>query len=197
MTHELQQAGLAPDQMLARLTSFIDQIVTFSQRIGLDLTAYQMDHIALRINDEKLAQQAHQAWLAYGDEISSAQINGRPIIVLAFNPVLDAGCWKIDCLELPYPALGKAYPAQDWEHVEFVIPSNAQTAQEYLEDLLARFPLFAVQYAQFESLGVKVKLSSPKGEGERLANPTVALKWQGITIKLHPHALKAVIESER
>lgn len=196
MTHELQQAGLAPDQMLDRLTSFIDQIVAFSARIGLDLTAYQMDHIALRINDEKLAQQAHQAWLAYGEELSCAQINGRPIIVLAFQPKLDAGRWKIDCLELPYPAVGKTYPTQDWEHVECVIPSKAQTAQAYLDDLLVRFPTFAAQYAQFVTLGIKVKLSSPKGEGERLANPTVALKWQGITIKLHPHALKDIVESE-
>ncbi|QSA19814.1 VOC family protein, partial [Vibrio furnissii] len=45
--------------------------------------------------------------------------------------------------------------------------------------------------------GVKTKLSSPKGEGDRLNNPTVAFKWQGVCIKLHPHTLKTIVASER
>lgn len=47
------------------------------------------------------------------------------------------------------------------------------------------------------SLGVKVKQSCPSGDAERIANYTVAFKYQGVCIKLHPHSLKAVIESEQ
>ena len=196
MSTPLIQAGLAPRQMLSRLDSFIEKIAAFSSYIKFDFLPYQMDHIALRINDVQLAQSAREAWAEYGQEISAAQINGRPIVVFEFLQPIQTKEWRIECLELPFPAQGKVYPTQDWEHVEFVVPSDAQTAEDYLNDLFKRFPEFATCWPELEAKGIKTKLSSPKGEGERLANPTVAFKWQGVTIKLHPHSLKRVIESE-
>ncbi len=74
---------------------------------------------------------SHQAWTQYGKVISQAQINGRPIIVIEFDKMLESRGWKIECLELPYPAEGKIYPTEGWEHVEFVIPSHAETADEF------------------------------------------------------------------
>ncbi|WP_198596977.1 VOC family protein, partial [Vibrio sp. 10N.261.52.A1] len=68
------------------------------------------------------------------------------------------------------PAEGKIYPSQDWEHVEFVIPSHAQTADEYLADLKDTYPQFAANFETLAEQGIKIKLSSPKGEGERLNN---------------------------
>ncbi|PMH41898.1 hypothetical protein BCU68_15005 [Vibrio sp. 10N.286.49.B3] len=197
MPSQLSTLGLAPQQMLQNLDGFMDRITQLSELIKLDLTFAQADHIALRINEAEVASQAHQAWLAYGSVISQAEINGRPIIVLAFEQVLKSRGWSIECLELPYPAAGKIYPEQNWEHVEFVIPSHAQTAEAYLEDLKATYPAFALQWDNLAELGVKTKLSSPKGEGERLNNPTVAFKYQGICIKVHPHSLKRIVESEQ
>lgn len=55
---------------------------------------------------------------------------------------------------------------------------------------------FAIDHI-LAALGVKVKLSSPQGDRQRLANPTVAFKWQGVCLKLHPYSLRQVIESER
>ncbi len=196
MTTPLEAAQLAPWQMRANLAEFILNIQKLIDILHLDLHAYQMDHIALRINESELATAAHQAWLSEGVEISNAQINGRPIIVLAFHQPLNSGIGPIECLELPYPAQGKSYPQQGWEHVEFVVPSEATDASLYLQDLLARFPAFAAHWDELEARGVEVKLSSPKGEGERLANPTVAFKYQGVCVKLHPHPLKAIIASE-
>ncbi|MGS0726836.1 VOC family protein, partial [Shewanella sp. 0m-11] len=43
---------------------------------------------------------------------------------------------------------------------------------------------------------IKVKMSSPKGDKERLANPTIAFKKDGICVKVHAHGIKAVIASE-
>ncbi len=76
------------------------------------------------------------------------------------------------------------------------MPSRANSAEDYLLDLMSQFPMFASHFTELEQLGVKTKLSSPKGEGERLNNPTVAFKWDNICIKLHPHPLKKIIESE-
>ncbi|OLQ91177.1 hypothetical protein BIY21_13495 [Vibrio ponticus] len=193
----LASAELLPEQLKQKLPEFMLKIQSLSEKLQIDLAEFQADHIALRINEQELAEQAHQAWLKEGVEISNAQINGRPIIVLAFHQPLAALNWQIECLELPYPAEGKIYPEQSWEHVEFVIPSQAQTADEFADELKQRFPALAEQWDNLAEMGIKVKLSSPKGEGERLNNPTVAFKHQGVCIKLHPHTLKAIVASEQ
>ncbi len=188
---QLIEANLHPKQMLERVDAFAQKIAGLGQALGLDLSQFQADHIALRINDSNLAKLAHEAWSELGATISQAQINGRPIVVIAFDTPIIAGAWSIDCLELPYPAPGKIYPSQDWEHIEFVIPSDKTDAQEYLQDIKQRFSSFNLE------TGMKMKLSSPKGEGERLANPTIAFKKDGVCIKLHPHPLKKIVESEQ
>ena len=197
MSKQLDLNQLTPEQMLINMHPFWEKIETFSAELGLELEAFQADHIALRINDPELAKLAHKAWQAYGTEISSAEINGRPIIVIEFTKPLKINGWSIECLELPYPAPGKLYPHQGWEHVEFVVGSKAQTADEYLTDLKKRFPQLDNRWSSLSEQGIKTKLSSPKGEGERLVNPTVAFKKDGVCIKLHPHSLKDVVNSEK
>ncbi len=197
MTPELVEKRLTPDLMIQDLDAFMTKIEALASMLCLDLSLAQADHIALRINDTETAQQAHQAWSQYGKVISQANINGRPIIVIEFDKALESNGWKMECLELPYPAEGKTYPTESWEHVEFVIPSHAQTADEFLADLKHSYPQFGAQFEKLDEMGVKIKLSSPKGEGERLNNPTVAFKYQGVCIKLHPHSLKRIVESEQ
>ncbi|MEF1291646.1 VOC family protein [Vibrio sp. M260118] len=197
MSKELTNAGLMPVQMKSKLDDFMHKIQSLSELLHINLSRFQADHIALRINESELAKQAHYEWQKEAQVISQAEINGRPIIVLLFNLPLECMSWEIECLELPYPAPGKIYPQQSWEHVEFVVPSQAQTADEYLSDLKQQFPEMADNWDKLEQLGIKTKLSSPKGEGERLNNPTVAFKWNGVCIKLHPHSLKHIVESEQ
>ncbi|MEI8596083.1 VOC family protein [Photobacterium sp. Hal280] len=190
---DLQQANLQPEQMLAQLPEFMVKIERLAEELGLDLSACQADHIALRVNRTALATALHQAWLTYGDEWSTNVINGRPIVVIGFHQPLQAGQWQIEALELPYPG-DKTYPVQGWEHVEFVVPCQASTTAEFKAALEARFP--ALNWDKVAKAGIAVKASSPAGEKERLANPTFAFKKNGVCIKLHPCSLKAVIESE-
>ncbi|MDS1832059.1 VOC family protein [Vibrio vulnificus] len=197
MSNLLAEKRLTTQQMLEDLPGFMQKIESLADLLQLDLSFAQADHIALRVNENQTAQLSQQMWSEQGKVISQANINGRPIIVIEFDASLASRGWKIECLELPYPAEGKAYPQEGWEHVEFVVPSHAQTAEDYLADLKHTYPAFGAQFSKLEELGVKVKLSSPKGEGERLNNPTVAFKYQGICIKLHPHSLKRIVESEQ
>lgn len=192
----LSLESLSPQVLRAQFPHFWCQVEQFSQALGIDTTVLIADHIAMRINDWDLTEQVHQAWLKEGQQISNATINGRPIIVIELSQPLRIENQEIDCLELPYPS-DKNYPNQGWEHVEFVVKSEARTADALLDDVKFMFPLMAQRWEQFESQGIQVKLSSPKGEGERLANPTVAFKRDGVCIKLHPHTLKAVIASEQ
>lgn len=188
--------SLSPASLRTQLPQFWQKIEQLSELLGLEVDNLTADHIAMRINDWTLTEQVHQAWLEQGAQLSNAMINGRPIIVLQLTQPLKVASQTIDCLELPYPS-DKTYPQQGWEHVEFVVTSTAQTADDFVQDVLQAFPKLDSQWEQLAEMGVKVKLSSPKGEGERLANPTVAFKKGGVCIKLHPHTLKAVIASEQ
>ncbi|UXI02828.1 VOC family protein [Photobacterium sp. TY1-4] len=193
MMQKLREAGLHPEQMLAQLPEFVARIEALAREMNLSLTAYQADHLALRVNDREMAEALHLAWLAYGEEWSCTQINGRPIIVIGFHQPLQVGCWQIEALELPYPG-EKQYPQQGWEHIEFVIPSEADTTDALKIALDETFP--QLPWDELAAKGIKVKASSPAGEHERLPNPTYAFKKGGVCIKLHPCSLKAVIESE-
>lgn len=185
------------------VSSLYDSLCDFSFRIdgllgllGLNLNDYQADHIALRVNDPSLAFGLHQQWLTQGDELSLNTINGRPIAVIKLEKALLCGHWNIFCVELPYPS-EKHYANEGWEHVEWVIPSRAKTPEAFLDDVLRHFPLLKMRWNTLETMGIKVKLSSPKGEGERIANPSIAFKHKGVCVKLHPVSLEAVIDSEK
>lgn len=192
----LMESGLHPQQMKNQLHDFMLKVQQLCQHLQIDLSPFLLDHIALRINNWSLAEAAHQAWLAQGSVVSEAEIHGRPIIVFSLSQPLRSQGWSIDCLELPYPGKGKVYSQQGWEHVEFVVPSLAESAEAYQQDILRQFPSLAKQWQQLTELGIQTKLSSPQGKGERLSNPTLAFKWQGVCIKLHPHRLMSIIQSE-
>ncbi|MDD9156497.1 VOC family protein [Aliivibrio sp. S4TY2] len=192
----LKQQQLEPQQLINALPSFMERIQKLLDVLEIDLTQYQADHIALRINDCEVAEAAHQAWLQQAEEWSNNEINGRPIIALGFNQALTSNGWSIECLELPYPG-DKSYPQQGWEHVEWVIPCNVDSQEAFLDYVFKTFPILKGKWDNLASLGVKVKQSCPSGDAERIANYTIAFKYQGVCIKLHPHSLKAVIESEQ
>ncbi|WP_373417880.1 VOC family protein [Vibrio parahaemolyticus] len=42
-----------------------------------------------------------------------------------------------------------------------------------------------------------MKVSQPKGQQERLPNPTLAVSNGEVTVKYHPFSLKKIIESEK
>ncbi|PKF51567.1 VOC family protein [Enterovibrio nigricans] len=178
------------------LPQFSERMLNLLDTLGLDLTAYQADHIALRVNDLALAKSLHQAWLKESEELSVNTINGRPIVVVKAKEPLAFGVWQTQCVELPYPG-DKVYAEEGWEHAEWVIPSKATTPETFLEDVFETFPELKTGWSELNALGVKVKLSSPSGEGERLSNPTVAFKYKGVCVKLHPVSLEQVIESEK
>ena len=192
----LSTNSLFPKALLADLPRFWGDILTLADELGIDTQPLVADHIAMRINDLDVVKTAHQKWLTQGRQISNAMINGRPIIVIEFENPLQVENHSIECLELPYPS-DKTYLNEGWEHVEFVVPSSAKTAPEFVEEVKAAFPQLKVNWDSLGEKGIKVKLSSPQGKGERLVNPTVAFKKNGVCIKLHPHTLKEVIASEQ
>ncbi|SHO55914.1 VOC family protein [Vibrio quintilis] len=194
MQYVLTQKRLTPELMCEDISGFTDKISQLCELLDMDLTELEIDHIAMRINDLDTTQAVHQVWMRQGQVISESLIHGRPIIVIELTQPLKLGQWQTKYLELPYPAEGKHYPVEGWEHVEFVIPSTALTADVFFAELCRKFPRMKDNAKKHH---IQIKQSSPQAEGERLVNPTIAFKWNHVCIKLHPNSLKDVIASEQ
>jgi predicted metalloenzyme YecM len=181
---------------------FSQRISVFIHRLGLDNLALNCDHAALRVNDNQTAQLLVDEFSQHGKIISNNIINGRPILIIKLAEPLVIGAMKIQCVELPFPS-DKSYPVEGWEHIELVFPSQAQTCDELVAELIEKVPLLADVIAgntiagSDENSDIKVKQSSPKGDKERLANPTIAFKANGICVKVHPHDIQKIVESEQ
>ncbi|WP_434938354.1 VOC family protein [Shewanella sp. HL-SH8] len=173
---------------------FSVQIQAFITQLGLTSLSLTCDHAALRVNNSQTAQALADEFAQLGQVISNNIINGRPILIIKLSEPMMMGTTSIECVELPFPS-DKVYPMEGWEHVELVFPSNAQTCDDLVSQLIAHVPQLADVIAG--KTDVKVKLSSPKGDNERLANPTIAFKANGICVKVHPHDIQTIIESEQ
>jgi predicted metalloenzyme YecM len=189
---------LTPAELIDSAPRFAKDVIALADELGLPLRDYACDHIALRVNDWQACESLYRDWLALGQELSCAEINGRPIVVFELSQPLTVLDWTVACVELPYPS-DKRYPQEGWEHMEWVIPSQALTVEAFADELKERFALLAELWrgGKLAAMGVTVKLSTPSGEGERWANHSVAFSRNGICIKLHPLSLKEVVLSER
>jgi len=170
------------------LPRFLHSLYHLAQRLGLDLAALEVDHIALRCNQNTTAERWKQGLLRLGTLFSEKQIAGRPIALFELTPPLQVGPWPISIIELPWPGQ-RLYRHEGWEHIEVVLRGDADTLGTRALALMADEGLI--------QQGISVKSSAPQGEGERLPNPTLAVTDGQVTIKFHPWSLKEIVESER
>ncbi|MFI8418347.1 VOC family protein [Serratia sp. NPDC078593] len=170
------------------LPRFEQALTAFAAKLHLDLAQFTADHISVRCHQNTTAERWRKGLLQCGSLMSEAMINGRPICLFTLSTAIELGPWCIDCVELPFPG-DKRYPHEGWEHVELAIGGDPET-------LYAR----ALALMPDEALltpGIKLKQSSPKGEGERLPNPTLAITDGSVTIKFHPYSIRDIVASER
>lgn len=173
--------------------SFSTRILSFMDELGLTSLRLHCDHVAIRVNNLDSAEQLKESVDEYGQIISENIINGRPILIIQLNQALLLGNIEVNYLELPFPN-DKYYPVEGWEHIELVFPSKANDCQHLSDELQHAIPAL-IPIISGET-HVKVKMSSPKGDKERLPNPTIAFKKNNLCIKIHPHSIKAIIDSE-
>lgn len=181
-------------QLTATWPTFSQNILQFMRELSLDKLMLACDHAALRVNSTHAAQQLQHEFAKHGTIISNNMINGRPILIIELTCPMQLGHMVIDCVELPFPG-DKIYSEEGWEHIELVLNSTAQTCETLRQELLTLLPDLQAIFAG--DTEIDVKMSSPKGDKERLANPTIAFKKAGLCIKVHPHSIKAIIASER
>ncbi|MCA1176475.1 MULTISPECIES: VOC family protein [unclassified Pantoea] len=170
------------------LTRFELALQQFAERLGLEWAEHEVDHIAVRCHQFATAERWKAGLQQIGQLFSEAMINGRPICLFKLHQPLSLAGRQVDVIELPWPG-EKLYRHEGWEHVEIVLRGEPETlgmrAMALLSDQALTQP------------GISFKTSAPKGENERLPNPTLAVTDGQTTIKFHPWRLEEIVASEQ
>jgi predicted metalloenzyme YecM len=170
------------------LPCFEKKLTNLAERLGLTLENLEADHISLRCHQITTAERWKRGLTQVGRLFSENMINGRPICLFELDEPLCVGPWRISVVELPWPG-NKLYRHEGWEHVEIVLRGDPETLGARAMALLSDSGLLEP--------GISFKTSAPRGENERLPNPTLAVTDGQITIKFHPWSLQEIVASER
>lgn len=174
--------------IVADLPRFTDALTGLAARLGLDIAPLDADHISLRCHQNATAERWRKGFEQCGALLSENIINERPICLFKLARPVTVAHWAFSVVELPWPG-EKRYPHEGWEHIEIVLPGEPETLNARAVALLSDEGL--------RQKGIAVKTSSPKGERERLPNPTLAVTDGSVTIKFHPWSIEAIVASER
>lgn len=180
---------------LGDFAQFEQNIQQIAEIVGIGLSQFTIDHLAVRVNEPATAEQWKALLLQHGRLLKESQVNGRPIALIELEPPLEFCGQSVSIIELPFPK-GKIYPEQGWEHIEIVVPFEGE---ESVEQWVAR--LFR-QYHLDQNEQLKIKVSQPIVAGERLPNPSIAISLKDATnrnfscLKLHPYDINTIICSE-
>ncbi|MEG1920168.1 MAG: VOC family protein [Citrobacter sp.] len=172
----------------ADLGHFTQALTELSTRLDLDVASLEADHISLRCHQNTTAERWRHGFEQCGELLSENIINGRPICLFKLDEPVCVAHWQFSIVELPWPG-EKRYPHEGWEHIEIVLPGDPETLNARALALLSDEGL--------SQPGIFVKTSSPKGERERLANPTLAVSDGSVTIKFHPWSIETIVASEQ
>ncbi|PJG83380.1 VOC family protein [Caviibacterium pharyngocola] len=177
---------------LQEFIEFERKIDELAAQMRIRLSEYEIDHLAIRVNQRKDAEDRLTALLKCGTILSDNIVNGRNIYLIKLNePLIFAG-QTVDIVELPFPK-NKKYLYDSWEHIELVMPFlYKESTNEWVERINSLF-----LWNRLTDLNVKI--SEPKVEGERLPNPSIAVSFcderrNHTCIKVHPYNIKKIIE---
>ncbi|WGE31422.1 VOC family protein [Actinobacillus genomosp. 2] len=185
-----------------KMTAYFGDFSEFQQKIQqiahlamLDLNQFEIDHLAVRMNEQYTAEQWRSFLLEHGELLKESEVNGRPIALIKLSQPLSFLGQAVSIIELPFPK-DKVYPQQGWEHIEMVYPMKKnETVEQWVERTLKRFHLKI-------NANLELKISQPQVEGERLPNPSIAISLKSKTysnpycLKLHPYDINTVVRSE-
>lgn len=190
-THKLFQHSAA---LYSDFQSFEQKILALSQAMNVDLSHFEIDHLAVRVNYCKDGERWLTALTQCGKIFCDNLVNGRVIYLIELDEPLVFLGQQLSLIELPFPK-DKHYPRDGWEHIEFVVPFLAnERTEDWISRVNAQFNLNQLPH-------LKLKVSEPKVEGEQLPNPSIAVSFvdnseNDTTIKIHPYSIKTVVLSE-
>jgi len=180
-------------QYLQELPSFEQELLKALDKLLMtDVSkTLKVDHACIRFSDAKEVDMLRVELKDFGQELSCTEVNGRDIVIVQLDEPLQIVNWKVNGLELPYPKLNQKI-IDGWEHVEFVLPDAENTIEGMRQAFFESFP-----FLELDSLkrDYHYKEDAPHAAGEQLANPTIAIKVDGVGIKLHANSIQDVVRS--
>lgn len=159
--------------LLGDYAGFVTNVNRGLDDCGIDRSELaMMDHICYRVEtleryDEMMRKLGVAARL-----LGESKVSGRMIATFELDEPLEAGGWRIPCIELPQPKAGSPY-AEGLEHVELVTVSGLELFEAKHLDL------------PFNKAGMYKKI-----------NPELGLKHAGMSVKFHEQPLGAVVRIE-
>lgn len=178
--------------LLSSFLEFEQKITHLAGHISINLSDYEIDHIAVRVNTEEAAKYWMTLLLKCGKILSDNRVNGRPIYLIELSQPLIFLGKKIHIIELPFPK-DKQYVYESWEHVEIVMPFLfGESVPSWVQRITTVYLGTVVERLQ-------IKVSEPKVDGEQLSNPSIAISFidksdNHTCIKIHPYHIKEIIK---
>lgn len=158
--------------VLGDIPSFLEYIFTELERLGLDVSAYFLDHLCYRVDTADLYEEKKKQMLSHAKLLSEALISGRPIATFELNEPILFRERSIGVVEIPHPKAGIQVKT-GLEHVEFVI-------DEDFKSFLNRY-----SHLSFDQSGLA-----------KQHNPELELKFVKANVKFHRVSLREAIARE-
>ena len=159
------------DHFYRLATQFADHASAATSDLGIDVSAYPIDHICYRVQTLPDYERLKGFLQEQGILLSEAIINKRPIATVKLHIPIPHETGTIPCVELPSPKPERPYP-EGFEHVEYVVPS--------ISALAAQFPHLSLRREEYGPF-----------------NPTLSLRIDDFTVKFHERSLEYVIALEQ
>ena len=152
---------------------FLDQLFAELKTKNIDVEAFELDHVCLRVETVDEYNRAKNYFASIGLLLSDAMVNGRPISTFKLLEPLTYNDRSIFLIEIPSPKASKPY-STGFEHAEFVIDKN-------FKDFSSQYPGIAFDFSGARK-SLNAELSLP-------LTPQLAVKF-------HQQSLERVIEIE-
>ena len=134
----------------------------------------KVDHVCYRVASLESYEMWKSLLAPYGEILSEAMVNGRPIATLKFaDPIVVSDSVAIALLELPAPKPTIAYD-EGFEHIECVVEQDLSAFQR-----------------QFASLNFHT------GNIDAAINADICFKLSGSVVKFHNQCLSEIIQQEK
>ncbi len=160
------------ESVIGDYRQFLRKIADNFEDSKLDVSNYQMDHIAYRATTSDSYESIMNQLKDYGNVIGVKIIRDRPISIVKLNDPLKFENYTVTCLEVLAPAQSDQFK-EGLEHVEIVINDIS------LEEFVTKYP-----HLNFEA----------KGHG---INPEMVLYFpDGTSVKFHSLPIEEVIKLE-
>lgn len=119
--------------MFEQYEAFLDHVFADIEKMGIDVSHFDLDHIAYTANSGEEYNKLKEEMLLTGQLVGEDIIGGRRVSVVKLNQELKYRTRHIPGFELIEPAEGKPTLSR-LDHIEFVVPTG-------LTNLKSQYPL--------------------------------------------------------